>query len=108
MFKKLHVNRILVAGIIGVFGIVPMVGVTASASSTTSVTPTKSLLNKSNKYYRDHRKAIVKKYRLDLASQTALTSKKTASVYVKTSNKYLKQSLNLAMNYWNQSWAGKH
>ena len=103
----MHVKRILAAGMVGVFGLVPLANVTASAATMTSVTPTKTLLNASNKYYRTHQRAIIKKYKLDLSSQTALTSKKTASIYVKTNNKYLKQSLNLAMNYWNQKLGRK-
>ncbi len=108
MIKNMKIKTVMIAGIACSFVFAPLANIVpASAATLTSVTPTTSLLSKSNKYYRAHKSAIVKKYKLDLSSQTALTSKKTASVYVKTSNKYLKQSLTLAMNYWNQKLGRK-
>ncbi|WP_225363907.1 hypothetical protein [Levilactobacillus brevis] len=67
-----------------------------------SVTPSSALLKKSNGYYRTHARALGKKYKLAFDAQSALKKNGKAVVYVNTKDKTLKQSVKLAMAYWNK------
>ncbi|MDT6981311.1 reprolysin-like metallopeptidase [Levilactobacillus zymae] len=78
--------------------------VTAHAAS---VKPSASVLKKSNSYYRKHAKTLGKKYKLVYDAQTALKKNGKAVVWVNTSDKQLKKSVQLAMDYWNHKLGKK-
>lgn len=80
---------------------------TVTTAQAASIKPSTSVLKKSNSYYKKHAKSLSKKYRLALSAQTALKKNGKAMVWVKTKDPKLKQSVKLAMDYWNHKLGKK-
>ncbi|GEO69736.1 matrixin family metalloprotease [Levilactobacillus acidifarinae] len=95
---KIHTVFVAAAAALLVTPVAVSGTVTAQAAS---VKPTTSVLKKSNSYYRKNAKTLGKKYKLAYDAQTALKKNGKAVVWVNTSDKQLKQSVQLAMDYWN-------
>jgi len=82
--------------------LVPAITTSTVTAQAASVNPSAATLKKSKSYYQKHAKALSKKYKLAFDAQTGLKKNGKAVVYVKTSDKKLKQSVKLAMAYWNK------
>jgi len=87
--------------------VTPVVSSSAITAEAASVTPSTTTLKKSSSYYRKHAKTLGKKYKLAFDAQTALKKNGKAVVYVNTKDKNLKQSVKVAMNYWNKQLGKK-
>jgi len=87
--------------------LVPAVTTSTVTAQAASVNPSAATLKKSKSYYQKNAKALGKKYKLAFDAQTGLKKNGKAVVYVKTSDKQLKQSVKLAMAYWNKQLGKK-
>ncbi|WP_283678974.1 matrixin family metalloprotease [Lentilactobacillus sp. Marseille-Q4993] len=99
LIHRLHVKSAILLSVAGVLSFAPLAPVVADAAS---VTPTKSMLTKNKAYYKKHAKTLIKKYKLDRSSMTAISKNGTARVYVKNGSSELRSSLKMAIQYWNQ------
>lgn len=103
-----HVKvRSLVTVVAATLLVTPVITTSTVTASAASVTPSAAMLKKSDAYYRKHARTLGKTYKLAYDAQTALKKNGKAVVYVKTSDKTLKKSLTIAMNYWNQKLGKK-
>lgn len=100
-------TRSLVTVVAATLLVTPVITTSTVTASAASVTPSASLLKKSDSYYRKNARTLGKKYKLAYDAQTALKKNGKAVVYVKTTDKTLKKSLTIAMNYWNKKLGKK-
>ncbi|QMU08252.1 matrixin family metalloprotease [Levilactobacillus suantsaii] len=104
--QRLKAHPVLVAAAAALL-VMPITATSTVTAQAASVKPSASVLKKSNSYYRKHAEKLGKKYKLVYDAQTGLKKNGKATVWVKTSDKNLKKSVQLAMDYWNHKLGKK-
>lgn len=100
-------GRSIVVAVAAALLVTPIATAGPLTAQAASVKPSTSMLKKSNSYYRKHARSLGKKYKLAYDAQTALKKNGKAVVWVNTSDKQLKKSVQLAMDYWNHKLSKK-
>lgn len=100
-------RRTVLTAIAATLLVTPLVTTSTVTAQAASVKPSASVLKKSNSYYRKHAKALGKQYKFAYSAQTALKKNGKAVVWVNTKDTKLKQSVKLAMDYWNHKLGKK-
>jgi len=106
--NALHMKmRVTLTAVAAALLVTPLITTATTTAQAASVKPSASVLKKSDSYYRQHAKVLGKKYKLAFNAQTGLKKNGKAVVWVNTKDAKLKQSVKLAMDYWNHKLGKK-